>query len=166
MPPRGSSHCVAPAGTSRALEYSVIDRLNALLRAELAAVAGYQQALRALKRRADAGSEQLLRLAAEHQRTVTALHGSVAARGGAPVLEARPWEGCGAILEDDGPAAILEDRESVGALLGLEQRGLLDYEAALSSLDGDARELVELELLPRQRRHVALLDAIHARLAA
>ena len=38
-------------------------------------------------------------------------------------------------------------------LLEIERRGLAEYEAALISLDLDARELVELELIPRQRRH-------------
>jgi hypothetical protein len=36
----------------------------------------------------------------------------------------------------------------------------------LTSLDEDARELVELELIPRQRRHVAGLSAMLVNLAA
>ena len=60
----------------------------------------------------------------------------------------------------------LESKEFVGALLEAEQRGLAEYEASLASLDDDARELVELELIPRQRRHVASLSAMLAHLAA
>ena len=145
----------------------VIDRLNSLLRGELAAVAGYQKALRTLKKKALAHTDHILRLAAEHQRTVTALHGSVQARGGAPVVTADPWEGSSAAaLTAEGASMMLEDKEFVGALLELERRSLAEYEAALTVLDEDARELVELELIPRQKRHVAGLSALLVQLAA
>ena len=139
----------------------MVDRLNSLLRVELAAVAGYQKALRALKKTAVAHTDHILHLASDHQRTVTALHGSVQARGGAPVVTADPWEGSSAAaLTAEGASMMLEDKEFVGALLELERRGLAEYEAVLTSLDEDARELVELELIPRQRRHVAGLSAM------
>jgi bacterioferritin (cytochrome b1) len=155
------------AGTLCAFTHCVLDRLNSLLRVELAAVAGYQKALRVLKRKAVADSDQILQLAADHQRTVTALHGSVQARGGAPVVAADPWEGSiAAALTAEGASAMLESKDFVGALLEVERRGLAEYEAALSSLDDDARELVELELIPRQRRHVAQLSAMLVHLAA
>jgi hypothetical protein len=145
----------------------VIERLNSLLRVELAAVAGYQKALRALKKRAAGDSDHMLGLASDHQRTVTALQGSVQARGGAPATAADPWEGSGdATLTAEGGPVRLENREYVSALLEAEKRGLADYEAALPSLDEDARELVELELIPRQRRHVAGLSAMLVLLVA
>jgi len=145
----------------------VIDQLNTLLRAELAAVAGYQKVLRKLRDQAASDCDQMLRLASEHQRTVTALHGSVQARGGSPMVEASPWEGSGAAeLMAEGDAVRLESTAFVTALLDVEQRGLADYEAAVPSLDEDARELVELELIPRQRRHVTELSALLVRLAA
>lgn len=144
----------------------VIERLNSLLRDELAAVAGYQKTLTALRKKAVADGDHILRLASDHQRTVTALHGSVRARGGVPVAAVAPWEGSGVLaLTDDGPLAMGE-REFLDALLAVERRGLAEYEAALASLDDDARELVELELIPRQRRHVDALSAMLNRLAA
>ena len=140
---------------------SVIERLNSLLRIELAAVAGYQKALRAVKKKAVVKSDHLLQLASEHQRTVAVLQGSVQARGGAPVLEADPWEASVAVaLNGNGASAVLEKQKFISALLGVEERGLAEYEASLGSLDEDARELVELELIPRQRRHVAGLSAM------
>ncbi len=145
----------------------MIERLNALLRVELAAVAGYQKALGALRKKAMADGDHILRLASDHQRTVTALHGSVQARGGVPVAAAAPWEGSGvAALTGDGSSHKLGDREFLGALLEAERRGLAEYEASLASLDEDARELVELELIPRQRRHVEALSALLVNLAA
>jgi hypothetical protein len=144
----------------------VLDRLNSLLRIELAAVAGYQKALRALREKAVNDSDHILQLASDHQRTVTALQGSVHARGGAPLVSANAWEGCDHTALADDSLIVLESREFVSALLEVERRGLAEYEAALGSLDDDARELVELELIPRQRRHVAQLTAMLVKLAA
>ena len=145
----------------------VIESLNSLLRAELATVAGYQKTLRSLKTKAATDTDHILRLSSDHQRTVAALHGSVQARGGSPVLVAGPWEGSGAdSLTAEDAVVMLESRPFVEALLGVEQRGLAAYEESLSSLDADARELVELELIPRQKRHVAGLSALLVTLAA
>jgi bacterioferritin (cytochrome b1) len=145
----------------------VIEPLNSLLRVELAAVAGYQRALRSLKTRAAADADHILKLAADHQRTATALRGSVQARGGEPVTAVSPWEGsAAALLTEEGTPVVMESAEFVGALLQVEKRGLAAYEGSLASLDEDARELVELELIPRQKRHVASLAAILVLLAA
>jgi hypothetical protein len=150
-----------------ALVQDVIEPLNALLRVELAAVAGYQKTLGALRKRAVADSAHILRLASDHQRTVAVLHGSVQSRGGVPVVAAGPWEGSGAtVLTAEGASMMLDDEGFVGALLAAERRGLAEYEASLTSLDEDARELVELELIPRQRRHVEALAAMLVHLAA
>ena len=147
-----------------AFRHCVLDKLNSLLRVELAAVAGYQKALRTLREKAVSDSDHILQLASDHQRTVTALQGSVHARGGAPLVAASAWEGCEAAALTNGDA--LESKEFVGALLAVERHGLAQYEAALSILDEDARELVELELIPRQRRHVTRLSEMLEKLAA
>ena len=145
----------------------MIERLNSLLRVELAAVAGYQKSLRALKKRAAADSGEILRLASEHQRTVSVLQGSVQARGGEPAINVAAWEGSdAAVLTDEDAHAKLESKQFVGALLDVEKRGLAEYESALASLDEDARELVQFELIPRQKRHIAGLVAMLALIAA
>lgn len=166
--PRGSGQLIGEIdGTRCAPLHSVIERLNSLLRVELAAVAGYQKALRAVKNKAIVDGDHLLQLASEHQRTVAVLRGSVQARGGAPVLEADPWEASvAAALNGNGASAVLARQKFVGALLEVERRGLAEYEASLTSLDEDARELVELELIPRQRKHVAGLSALLVHLEA
>jgi bacterioferritin (cytochrome b1) len=126
-----------------------VDHLNSLLRGELAAVAAYQHALRTVNGGVpDAG--QILRFASEHQRTVAALQATVRALGGVPAVESGTW----------GAFALLRDTASVRGLLSGEQFGLAEYQSALPLLDGDARELLELELIPRQRRHIAKLTEI------
>ncbi|MGE5346251.1 MAG: hypothetical protein ACM3JH_09875 [Acidithiobacillales bacterium] len=132
------------------------DGLNALLRGELAAVNAYQRALRSTEGRAAVGAVEILRFASEHQRTVAALQGAVREMGGVPANEAGTW----------GAFALLRDTASVRELLDGEEAGLRMYEATSGTLDGDARDLVTLELIPRQRDHIAGLSAIISRLSA
>jgi hypothetical protein len=131
------------------------ERLNALLRVELAAVFACQNARHLLDGRLGDQSERLLGLAAGHQRNVAALQSCIRALGAVPTAEAGTW----------GSFALLRDGLSVQQLLEAEQRGLAEYEAALPSLDGEVRELVEQELMPRQRRHVATLSRILSELS-
>jgi len=131
------------------------DSLNALLRVELAAVLACQNARHSLNGRLQDHSERLLGLAAGHQRNVAALQSCIRALGGVAASEPGTW----------GSFALLRDELSVQQLLEAEQRGLAEYEAALPSLDGEVRQLVEQELMPRQRRHVATLSRILSDLA-
>lgn len=129
--------------------------LNALLRGELAAVNAYQRALRSTDGGAVVGAVQILRFASEHQRTVAALQSAVRELGGVPASEAGTW----------GAFTLLRDTATLRELLEGEQSGLRMYETAHGTLGGDARDLVTLELIPRQRRHVAEISAIISRLA-
>lgn len=130
--------------------------LNALLRGELAAVNAYQRALRSAEGRAAVDAAEILRFASEHQRTVAALQVAVREMGGVPASEAGTW----------GAFALLRDTATVRELLAGEEAGLKMYEAANGILDGDARELVTLELIPRQKKHIAELVAIISRISA
>jgi hypothetical protein len=118
--------------------------LNSLLRGELAAVNAWQHALRSVENRRNVA----VRFAAEHQRTVAALQVVVREMGGVPESQAAT----------EGAFALLSDTATVGELLDGERFGLTMYEAADGTFHGDARDLVTLELIPRQRRHVAQLS--------
>jgi bacterioferritin (cytochrome b1) len=132
-----------------------IEGLNALLRCELAAVDAYRRALRSAEGRATVDATEILRFASEHQRTVAVLQGAVRELGGAPASEAAT----------SGAFARLRDTATVRELLDGEESGLRMYEAANGLLDGDARELVTDELIPRQRTHIAQLSAILSRVS-
>ena len=131
-----------------------IEGLNSLLRGELAAVNAWQHALRSAGSRRTVDVPEILRFAAEHQRTVAALQVVVREMGGVPASEAAT----------EGAFSFLVDTASVRELLDGEKSGLTMYEAADGTLHGDARDLVTLELIPRQRKHVAQLSAILSRL--
>ncbi len=124
------------------------DHLNALLRVELSAVLAYQHALRSVDGRLGGATRQVLEMAAGHQKNAAALQAGIRALGGVPAAEpGAAWSSF----------VLLQDELSVQQLLEAEERGLADYEAALPSLESDIRELVEHELIPRQRQHVAAL---------
>ena len=145
--------------TDDVVERSPVDgtnELNALLRGELAAVNAYQRALRSAEGRATVDAAEILRFASEHQRTVAALQGAVREMGGVPSSEAGTW----------GAFVLLRDTATLRELLDGEQSGLSMYESAHGSLEGEARDLVTRELIPRQRKHVAELSAIISRLTA
>ncbi len=130
---------------------SPTDRLNALLRVELSAVVAYQHALRSLDGGTGREPAEIAAMASGHQRNVAALQGCIRALGGVPATEpADAWSSF----------TLLRDELSVQQLLEAEECGLADYVAALATLEGEVRDLVEHELIPRQRHHVAALSKI------
>ncbi|MBK6404452.1 MAG: ferritin-like domain-containing protein [Holophagales bacterium] len=127
------------------------DHLNALLRVELAAVLAYQHALRSVGGRLGDDSGRLRDLADGHRRNVAALQVCIRRLGGVPDLASgAAWSSF----------TLLQDELSVQQLLDAEECGLADYNAALPALEGDVRELVLKELIPRQRLHVATLSRL------
>ncbi|KAA0256428.1 DUF2383 domain-containing protein [Acidobacteria bacterium ACD] len=135
---------------------AAIEGLNVLLRGELAAVNAYQHALRSAEGRAAVDAAEILRFAAEHQRTVAALQLAVRELGGVPASEAGTW----------GAFTLLRDTATIRELLEGEEAGLKLCEEANRVLDGASRDLLVLELIPRQRKHIAELSAILSRLSA
>jgi len=132
------------------------ERLNGLLRGELAAVIACRHALWSLNGRHPDTAVEIATFKAHHTQTVAALQAAVRALGGSPAVEAGTW----------GSFALLGDALSVRLLLQAEALGLIEYEDALASLGGSSRDVVELELLPRQRRHIAALSSILSGLPA
>jgi len=132
------------------------ESLNALLRVELAAVLACQKARQTPDGRVRDYSDRLLGLAAGHQRNVAALQSCIRALGGVPAVEPGTF----------GSFALLRDAVSVQQLFEAEERGLAEYQTALGSLDGEVRDLVEHELMPRQRQHLAALSKILSDLAS
>ena len=141
---------------------TAVDALNGLLKGELAAVATYETALKGTPDEPDGDADRLLELAAAHQRSARRLRDEVIRLGGAPVDSGGVW----AAFARTRPLSsnVLADRPAVRYLRECEEAGLADYEEARESLDESSRDVVDEELLPRQRRHLAALSAIAARL--
>ena len=128
--------------------------LNFLLRGELAAVNAWQHALRSAENRRTVDVPEILRFASDHQRAVAALGVVVRQLGGIPA----------SLAATAGAFALLVDAATVHELLEGEEAGLSMYEAMDGTLKGDASDLVAIELIPRQRRHVTDVTALLARL--
>ena len=142
-----------------ALGEKAVDQLNSLLRGELAAIETYEQALRKLNGPGTELADQLVHFAAEHSRNADALKARVEALGGASTASSGAWGAWSKIVQ--GSANVFGDGTAIKALKEGEEHGLKDYQDALQDdeLDEVSRRLVENDLIPRQRKHIAALDA-------
>ena len=141
------------------LDEKAVDQLNSLLRGELAAVETYEQALRRLNGPGTELADQLVHFAAEHSRNADLMKARVEALGGQPSGSSGAWGTWAKVVQ--GSANVFGDGSAIKALKEGEEHGLKDYADALEAneLDEMTRRLVENELIPRQRKHIAALDA-------
>ncbi len=132
-----------------------IDRLNALLRAEIAALGAYRQAIAGLH---DEDLVAALRgCVRSHETRVSRLRDHVEQLGGVPATDAGPWDPPAKLVPRPPPA----DKDDVlAALEATEELGLADYERDAPQLEGDSRRLVLEELLPEQQRTCSELSRL------
>ncbi len=124
-----------------------IERLNIFLRGEIGAVDTYKLALDALERTSKARSN-LESCLQSHQQRVSILRAAIEQLGGQPALGSGTWEALARIVEDGTTAA--GDKAAVAALEEGEDHGLSDYRRDIASLDASARQLIEMQILPKQ----------------
>lgn len=136
-----------------------VDQLNSLLRGELSAIETYEQALRKLNGPGTELADRIVHFAAEHSRNADTLKARIETVGGQPATSSGVWGAWAKIVQ--GSANVFGDGSAIKALKEGEEHGLKDYMDALGDQDLDAmsRRLVEEELIPRQRKHIAALDA-------
>ena len=133
----------AGPGTTTAANVNV-ERLNAFLSGELAAVETYKLALDNLEEKSKARTN-LESCLQSHQQRVSLLKAAIAQRGGTPAQPTGAWS---AVIEIAETAA--GDKAALAALEEGEDHELADYRGALAGLDASARQLVEMQLLPKQ----------------
>lgn len=140
-------------------------RVGKLLRGEKAAVDAYEDALGHTEAAAPAG--RVLRvLLEEHRSSLAALEEAAGQPGRAAEEGAGVWGAFTGAVEK--AASWLGDRTALKALKEGEVHGLSEYRTALDDADTpDAvRRLLRDELIPRQERHVGVLDDLIAALEA
>jgi len=137
-----------------------INRLNALLRGELAATETYQQALE--KVTDEPGASELRRVHTEHREAANTLRKHVHEHGGKPDQGSGVWGTFAKAWE--GTAKLFGNAAALKALKQGEERGIADYEAALKDdhLAPECKDLIRNDLLPKTREHVQLLDRVMA----
>lgn len=135
-----------------------IDRLNALLRGELAATETYQQALEKVGN--EPGVTDLRRVHNDHRDAANTLRQHIHQHGGKPEQSSGVWGTFAKAWE--GTAKLFGNSAALSALKQGEERGISDYEAALqdANLAQDCKDLIRTQLLPKTRDHVQVLDQV------
>jgi hypothetical protein len=134
-----------------------LDRLNQLLRGEMAAIETYRVALDAVGE--EPLAEDLRALRRDHRDAADALWHHVEAHGGQPSTGSGAWGAFSKAVE--GTAKLLGNKAAIKALKEGEEHGLKQYEEALiSGLPADCEGLIRERLLPRQRNHLPVIDRL------
>jgi len=148
------SQTVTGAPTSAA-----IDRLNKMLRDELAALETYDQALGTFDKYPAALTE-LKRIRDDHREAVRVLREHITEHGGTPSETSGAWGAIAAALTE--AAKVIGPDTTLIDLKRGEEHGLNDYKEAVkkAELPAECLDLVRNKLLPRCSEHVASLDNI------
>lgn len=138
-----------------------VEQLNSFLRGEISAVETYRQALDALKT-----SQHMTKLSEckqSHEQRVAILTDEIRKLGGVPAQSSGPWGAFAKIVE--GGAAALGEKTAIAALEEGEDHGNRDYKTDIQKLDGEARSVVEQQILPLQLRSHANMSALKKQLS-
>jgi uncharacterized protein (TIGR02284 family) len=138
-----------------------IEKINKLLKDELAATETYQQALDLLRTVVDMSeSDHLLPIYENHKETVTHLQDQIRQLGGTPVEDSGAWGIWAKIVL--GGANILGKEAVLKALQEGEINGVEDYKKVLEDIDlpPEIRALIDTKLLPTQKEHIKTLERL------
>lgn len=124
-----------------------ISALNTLLRGELSAVETYDQAIKQL---AKDPQRELTENRDCHAKRVPVLRNQITALGGKPDASSGIW-GSWAKLVEQG-ASVLGKKTIIATLEEGEDRGIADYKRLQNDLETSARQVVDTDLFPAQKR--------------
>jgi len=138
-------------------QQKTIDKLNSLLRGELAATETYQQALE--KVGPEPGASDLRSIHADHREAANEFRKHVHKFGGKPDQGSGAWGAFAKAVA--GSAKILGQTAALKALKEGEEQGISSYEDSLkeSDLPFDVRALIQ-STLAQCHAHVTLLDTL------
>jgi hypothetical protein len=136
-----------------------VEPLNHFLHEELSAVETYKLVLDNL------GTVSKVRTSFEsclqsHQQRVSLLRAAIVQLGGEPEHGSAVWTALAQMIDD----CTFEDKLAIAALEAGEEHTLADYRAALGKLDASARQLVEMQLLPKQLQSCHSIEELKAHL--
>jgi len=143
------------------METKDIKQLNSFLRGEISAIETYRQAIEHLG--TSGLRAELATCQQSHEQRATMLSEYIRGLGGAPSASSGAWGAFAKAVE--GGAAALGEKRAVAALEEGEDHGNKDYQSDLSGLDPNTRELIEMRIIPLQRRTHAVMSAMKRRLS-
>jgi len=143
---------------------SAIERLNSMLRGELAAIATYEQALDNLG--TTEAAQPLRTIHRQHVQTADLLRQQIDKLGGIWDVSSGAWGAFAKAVQ--GAAKLLGNTTALSALKEGEEHGIKEYERALAdqNLPAECMTLITSTLLPEARKHVATLEELMAGLVA
>lgn len=138
-----------------------VRQLNSLLRGEISACETYRQAIDKV-----ADSDQiamdnvsiLREIEGEHTQAAQQLRQRIQQLGGKPSDSSGAWGAWAQTVQ--GTMNLFGDTSALKSLKEGEQHGLKDYENALDGVDTGSRQLIASELIPRQQRHLGLINQL------
>jgi uncharacterized protein (TIGR02284 family) len=139
-----------------------VDQLNSLLRGEISAVETYQQAIEKVGDEHAGDAAALRAIAQEHGEDARALREAIEQLGGEADDSSGAWGAWAKTVQ--GVAKLFGDASALKALKEGEEHGLKDYEEAVDDVDDASRTLIVSRLIPNQKRHIATIDGMMAKI--
>jgi uncharacterized protein (TIGR02284 family) len=139
-----------------------VDQLNSLLRGEISAVETYQQAIEKVGDDHASDATALRAIAQEHGADAQALREAIEQLGAEADDSSGAWGAWAKTVQ--GVAKLFGDASALKALKEGEEHGLKDYEEAIDDVDPVSRALIVSRLIPNQKRHIATLDGMIAKI--
>jgi len=137
-----------------------IEQLNSYLRAEIASVETYRQALDSIKE--PNLKNELEEASQSHQERVAKLRERIVRMGGTPATGSGVWGAFAKLMQ--GGANLAGDTAAITVLEEGEDHTQKTLREGLSNLDAESRKFVEEELLPAQKRTHSILSTLkHSR---
>lgn len=139
-----------------AIGTDIADKINKILRGELSAVEAYDQVLESFAEEPE--TSLLLHFRTEHEDSVRQLKAMVQHEGREPSEDSGVWGTVVAAVV--GTGKLFGNHAALVALKEGEERGLEDYESLLQEdeLGAEDRDVIRNKLIPRQEKHIALLN--------
>ena len=137
------------------------ENLSTLVKAELAAVETYKQALE--KVAGQVVAPELRRIEAEHAEALSLLQGHMTEVNEKIPSDSGLWGEWSKAVE--GTAKVFGDKAAIAALKQGEEHGVHSYENALRNqdLDAEIRQIISKQLLPKTKAHIPVLDRLLAK---
>ena len=135
----------------------IVDHLNKVLRGELSAITAYEQVIE--KFAAEPEIYRLTSIREEHEDSVRTLRSMISHEGAFPDDDAGLW---GTVVKAVvGAGKLFGNAPALTALKQGEEHGLHLYEdLANENLNSEDLRVVRSKLIPRQEKHIALLDQL------
>ena len=136
-----------------------VRQINSLLRGEISAAETYRMAIEKVADGSAADHvESLEQMQQEHGRAAQELRERIRSLGGEPSESSGAWGAWAQTVQ--GTMNLFGDAAALKSLKEGEEHGLKDYEEALADVDTGSRQLIAAQLIPRQQRHLSLIDQL------